>query len=980
MRYHTEAITLERFDPESDGYDYQAAIDSGNIADEKTKHWGSIDPRTGMVLKGKNHPTWNQMIEEEVKLGNTVIKADNGRYYSVKLPKYLSEAKIAEPETGFEDNTQNVLERANRDFDFAVENNLPLDFFDALKREWATQSGFVRKIPFFGGFAGFAENRKTAAAAERISKKWDYATPIGFKDEVSERMSGRMAKGDIEYDPYVGSIYADKESDEKIVSAYLKYISTDKTVMNKIATGASALPTWAVEFWVTGGLASLGDDAARKAGEKILGAYAKTTAGKMAMWSAQISAGGVTRSAGLGHQVLEKMSQRQLDAVLGLREEEGWAMSALVAWGDTVIEAASESAGEGLTTAGGVVLGKLPFGSKVVPALEKAWIAATGGTKGEFARKLFSKGGYSNILGEIGEERIGTILRAVTEVDDFGLGKDASMIDRLKTGLLQDIHNIGVEIGVLSVPMAGQFVLSQVAELGRVKPDFDYTQFDQKEQLEPTPSAEVIEDITAGTEGKAVLEGTGETMPPAPTAEGEIWYHGTPSEVLNFGKASKGNELPFGVHFTQNKALAEDFASGITKGKPTGKTGRIIETKLNIKNPLDIQKGIYKEGTKEFDVLSEIAKRSGLTNVIRPYKDGNFVGQALYTNGTKAELPEGTINAINPKEVLNSAKLSAIKAVLKENGYDQAIKYSMFGTRDPMGMGAPEYTQAVAILDSKLIPSQPPTEKPAEKPKEPEITKPVTIETANTSKEIDEIAKQIISQGIDPTKTSARQADLQEDRASLGLDGIASAERKAWQVSLQQAKDRNIINSALRIAAEINANPRPLNDVETAGLVMKAAQLKREHKSLMQEMDNLTEKVDIDSKAAQIDTVEKEFDALTQAIYRSGTEKGRALASQKLTINQDFDLLSLKNRAKKMKGRELTEKETAALEERAKALDVREKLIAQREKQINEKQVKRIIKEGSISRYAKMNRSEIDLELDSLVSRTKQLIKEGCLN
>ncbi|MFA7100713.1 MAG: hypothetical protein WC196_02980 [Bacilli bacterium] len=781
MRYHTEAITLEKFDPESDGYDYQAAIDSGDIADEKTKHWGSIDPRTGMVLKGKNHPTWNQMVEEEVKLGNTVIKADNGRYYSVKLPKYLSEAKIAEPETGFEDNTQNVLERANRDFDFAVENNLPLDFFDALKREWATQSGFVRKIPFFGGFAGFAENRKTAAAAERISKKWDYTAPIGFKDEVSERMSGRMAKGDTEYDPYAGSIYADKESDEKIVSAYLKYISTDKTVMNKIATGVSALPTWAVEFWATGGLASLGDDAARKAGEKILGAYAKTTAGKVALWSAQISAGGITRSAGLGHQVLDKMSQRQLDVVLGLREEEGWAMSALVAWGDTVIEAASESAGEGLTTAGGVVLGKLPFGSKVVPALERAWIAATGGTKGEFVRKLFSKGGYSNILGEIGEERIGTILRAVTEVDDFGLGKDASMIDRLKTGLLQDIHNIGVEVGVLSVPMAGQFALSQVAELGRVKPDFDSTQFDQKEQLEPTPSAEVIEDITAGTEGK---------QPP----------------------------------------------------------------------------------------------------------------------------------------------------------------------------------------------SQPPTEKPAEKPKEPEITKPVTIETANTSKEIDEIAKQIISQGIDPTKTSARQADLQEDRASLGLDGIASAERKAWQVSLQQAKDRNIISSALRIAAEINANPRPLNDVETAGLVMKAAQLKREHKSLMQEMDKLTEKADINSKATQIDAVEKEFDALTQAIYKSGTEKGRALASQKLTINQDFDLLSLKNRAKKSKGRELTEKETAALEERAKALDVREKLIAQREKQINEKQVKRIIKEGSISRYAKMNRSEIDLELYSLVSRTKQLIKEGCLN
>ena len=70
----------KEFDPEGSDYDYQAAIASGGRANVEG-HWGSLDPRTGMVLKGRKHPTWGLMIEEERKLGNEVIKIGN-RYYS----------------------------------------------------------------------------------------------------------------------------------------------------------------------------------------------------------------------------------------------------------------------------------------------------------------------------------------------------------------------------------------------------------------------------------------------------------------------------------------------------------------------------------------------------------------------------------------------------------------------------------------------------------------------------------------------------------------------------------------------------------------------------------------------------------------------------------------------------------------------------------------------------------------------------------
>ena len=51
--------------------------------DDYVKHSGSLDPRTGMVLKGRQSSTWNLTEEEEIRLGNKIIKKKDGRYYSV---------------------------------------------------------------------------------------------------------------------------------------------------------------------------------------------------------------------------------------------------------------------------------------------------------------------------------------------------------------------------------------------------------------------------------------------------------------------------------------------------------------------------------------------------------------------------------------------------------------------------------------------------------------------------------------------------------------------------------------------------------------------------------------------------------------------------------------------------------------------------------------------------------------------------------
>jgi len=44
-------------------------------------HKGSIDPRTGMLLKGMQHPTIQEAKEYEASQGREFVKREDGRYY-----------------------------------------------------------------------------------------------------------------------------------------------------------------------------------------------------------------------------------------------------------------------------------------------------------------------------------------------------------------------------------------------------------------------------------------------------------------------------------------------------------------------------------------------------------------------------------------------------------------------------------------------------------------------------------------------------------------------------------------------------------------------------------------------------------------------------------------------------------------------------------------------------------------------------------
>jgi hypothetical protein len=279
--------------------------------------------------------------------------------------------------------------------------------------------------------------------------------------------------------------------------------------------------------------------------------------------------------------------------------------------------------------------------------------------------------------------------------------------------------------------------------------------------------------------------------------------------------------------------------------------------------------------------------------------------------------------------------------------------------------------QGIKITVDKRFPATPvPTPKEAvkkEETKEPG-TKPLPVE------------KNIESDDELPSETSARNASIAEDRESMGLDKVASATRKGWKESLKNAKKKNIADNALRIAAEVNKKPRAMTDEETAGMVIKAARLKNEHKTLSEKIKQIpgNDTAAIKSLSSEMEVVESEFEALSDALKLSGTEMGRALASRKLTINNSYDLVSVAVRAKAVKGEALSTEERQKLADLTTKLDAATAKIDALQKQVDESTANNAIKEHGVKRYSRMSLEQKDTELNSLVSEVNRLLKEGC--
>jgi hypothetical protein len=231
-----------------------------------------------------------------------------------------------------------------------------------------------------------------------------------------------------------------------------------------------------------------------------------------------------------------------------------------------------------------------------------------------------------------------------------------------------------------------------------------------------------------------------------------------------------------------------------------------------------------------------------------------------------------------------------------------------------------------------------------------------------------------------PDLTSARKAWLTEERVAREMLPFAEQDPHTWAQARDEAIAQGIPDRAIGIAVSLNEKPRALSDTETAGMTLAVARLKRMHREAEQRAGSATDPADIRTADAEATRYEQDYDLLTRAMVEvSGREKGRALNAQKITLNQDYDLVSVLNRAKRKAQDEIKPVVRAKLKRKVDEQEAYQKRVETLQGQIDE--MTRQIETGEIKppkkRAIKAKTKELErleFERDTLRRDIRQII------
>ena len=236
------------------------------------------------------------------------------------------------------------------------------------------------------------------------------------------------------------------------------------TTMGRVGQITSAMPAFVFEFISTGGLKKLGTEAAKKAGSRMLGKYASTTAGKAAIATGGFAVGTAARASGMPHRAAESILKRQVPQDIQISDDgevkitgpvEAPMTSLWKGLADHWIEVASEEAGEVIAPFVSKYFSKMPLMGKLTGALKRGWLAKfPNKTASDFTKKILRPGGFHGVLSEVGEEYLGDVTRAITDVEHFGAGEDANILERIVAGVQQDNANLLPMLISFSIPGA----------------------------------------------------------------------------------------------------------------------------------------------------------------------------------------------------------------------------------------------------------------------------------------------------------------------------------------------------------------------------------------------------------------------------------------------------------------------------------------------------------------------------------------------
>ena len=160
------------------------------------------------------------------------------------------------------------------------------------------------------------------------------------------------------------------------------------------------------------------------------------------------------------------------------------------------IENLSEMTGQFITR-GALALGKrVPFTNKLIEKTGTAWRRIFNKSADDLLKKISTTTGVNDLFGEVGEERVNTILQAIVDADDFGAGKDADPFERIWAGIKQDAAGLHIEIPVLIIPTAGRYVAAKALTRG----------VSEEIKITPDEAAQIISNATQQIDPKTTPE------------------------------------------------------------------------------------------------------------------------------------------------------------------------------------------------------------------------------------------------------------------------------------------------------------------------------------------------------------------------------------------------------------------------------------------------------------------------------------------
>lgn len=254
----------------------------------------------------------------------------------------------------------------------------------------------------------------------------------------------------------IGTRGATKKEKEKATKFIIEWMEDLEKAQNKTTGGKFAnvlleMPSFIVEFILTGPLFKTGSAAAKVTATKLLGKMAEKGAGKLAIRAAGAGFGSLVRTAVNVPKIVAGAAERMTagvqitdDGAVVFADAERNPWTAVTkSFVDLYIENLSEIAGGAIGEGAvgtvkfvGKLAKKFPFINKATEELAEAWIknAPKGITRtlSQFTSKATTKIGFNGILGEFSEERLGDIMRAATglqEWEDVLVSKEEALIE-----------------------------------------------------------------------------------------------------------------------------------------------------------------------------------------------------------------------------------------------------------------------------------------------------------------------------------------------------------------------------------------------------------------------------------------------------------------------------------------------------------------------------------------------------------------------